>query len=202
MKEIILIGAGGHCKSCIDIIEDSKEFKIKGIIDSKKTDVTKVLTHKIIGYDKDLKKILVNNQNVHIAIGQIKSSSRRVKMYDNLKKFNIMMPIIKSKRSYISKFSKINLGTIIMHGVIINADVEIGINSIINTNSLIEHDVKIGNFSHISTGAKINGNVIIGNNVFVGSGAVIKEGIKIDDNSIIAANKFVSKNIKKGTIVK
>ena len=36
MKKIILIGAGGHCKSCIDVIEIQKKFKILGLVDNKK----------------------------------------------------------------------------------------------------------------------------------------------------------------------
>ena len=36
MKPIILIGGGGHCISCIDVIEMTKEFSILGIIDSSK----------------------------------------------------------------------------------------------------------------------------------------------------------------------
>ena len=30
MKEILLIGAGGHCLSCIDVIESEKKFKRTG----------------------------------------------------------------------------------------------------------------------------------------------------------------------------
>ena len=33
MKEIILIGGGGHCKSVIDVIEQEGQFKIVGIVD-------------------------------------------------------------------------------------------------------------------------------------------------------------------------
>ena len=36
MKELILIGGGGgHCRSCIDVIEQEQKFKIAGIIDKK-----------------------------------------------------------------------------------------------------------------------------------------------------------------------
>ena len=35
MKELFLIGGGGHCKSCIDVIEEEGKFKIIGIIDQK-----------------------------------------------------------------------------------------------------------------------------------------------------------------------
>ena len=32
-KPLVLIGGGGHCKSCIDVIEASDQFVIKGILD-------------------------------------------------------------------------------------------------------------------------------------------------------------------------
>ena len=34
MKKLILIGAGGHCKSCIDVIENQNKFKVEGLIDN------------------------------------------------------------------------------------------------------------------------------------------------------------------------
>ncbi len=34
-KQIILIGDGGHCKSCIEVIESTNEFSIAGVIDIK-----------------------------------------------------------------------------------------------------------------------------------------------------------------------
>jgi len=34
-KKIILIGAGGHSTSCIDVIEKTKKFIIVGLVDKK-----------------------------------------------------------------------------------------------------------------------------------------------------------------------
>jgi len=34
MKKIIIIGAGGHAKSCADVIKSKKEFSILGFIDN------------------------------------------------------------------------------------------------------------------------------------------------------------------------
>ena len=34
MKNIVLIGGGGHCKSCIDVIEMEKKYKILGLVDN------------------------------------------------------------------------------------------------------------------------------------------------------------------------
>ena len=62
MKKIILIGAGGHCVSCVDVIELQRKFKIVGLIDNKKEKF--LLDYKIIGSDKKLKK-LSKESNTH-----------------------------------------------------------------------------------------------------------------------------------------
>ena len=50
MKKIVLIGAGGHCVSCIDVIELEKKFIIYGLIDNNKKFLLK---YKVIGKDKN-----------------------------------------------------------------------------------------------------------------------------------------------------
>jgi len=89
-----------------------------------------------------------------------------------------------------------------MHGVIINADVQIGKNCIINTNSVIEHGVKIKDHTHISTGVIINGETNIGSKVFIGSGSVISNNIKIEDSCIVGSGLNVKSNLKKKSIIK
>ena len=39
--KIILIGGGGHCKSCIDVIEQEGRFTIAGIVDMPEKSSTK-----------------------------------------------------------------------------------------------------------------------------------------------------------------
>ena len=46
MKEKIILIGGGHCKSCIDVIEQAGTFQIAGIVD-----VPEKLHHKILGYE-------------------------------------------------------------------------------------------------------------------------------------------------------
>ena len=60
MKKIILIGGGGHALSCIDVIESEKKFKIVGIVDGNLKKGKKILNYKVIGGDKDLKKIFIH----------------------------------------------------------------------------------------------------------------------------------------------
>ena len=193
MKKIILIGAGGHANSCVDIISVSKQFKITYLLEREKSKSFSKFK-KIIFTNENLIKIRKNIKYAHISFGQIKDKYKRQKVYEKLKKLGFEFPVIVSKTSYVSKSSTILDGTIVMHKSSINSNVKIGFNNIINTGSIIEHDVCIGNHNHIAPGAIINGGVTIGNNCFIGSGSIIRQGLKIKDNSFIQAGKVILKN--------
>ena len=60
MKEIILIGGGGHCKSVIDVIEQESQFVIVGIVDKPELIRTEVLGYPVIGSDADLESLAKN----------------------------------------------------------------------------------------------------------------------------------------------
>ena len=194
MKNIILVGAGGHAKSCIDIIEGTKKFKIKYLLEKKLGN--QLFKYKKINYTKNnLVKINKNIKYAFISFGQIKKKYDRQKVYEELNKIGYKFPVIISKTSLVSKTAKISYGSIIMHRSIVNAGAYIGYNNIINTGSIIEHDVSIGNHNHIAPGAIINGGVKIGNNCFIGSGSIIRQGMIIKNNSFIQAGKVVLKNL-------
>lgn len=185
MEPIILIGGGGHCHSCIDVIEEQGLYEIIGIVDNNKSLNEKVMNYDVIGKDTDLPELVKRCNNFLITIGQIKTAEIRKKMYENLINLKANLPIICSPRAHVSKHSQIGAGTIVMHGAVINANCNVGTNCIINTMALCEHDVSIGNNCHISTAAIINGNCVVEDDVFVGSNSSTKQGVKINQGSVI-----------------
>lgn len=191
MNKIILIGGGGHCKSTIDVIEQEGKFQIAGIIDKPKFLDSKILDYKVIGNDLELEKLAKKYHYALITVGQIKSVSSRVKLYNLAKKSGFLLPSIVSPRAYVSKHSKIGNGTIVLHDAIINANVSIGYNCIINSKALIEHDCHIGNHNHISTNAIINGGVRIESKCFIGSNVTTNNNITIKKNSFIKAGTLI-----------
>ena len=53
MNNIILIGAGGHANSCIEVLRSEKKFKIAGFVISNINEIINK-DYNILGYDKDL----------------------------------------------------------------------------------------------------------------------------------------------------
>ena len=53
MKDLILVGGGGHCKSVIDVAE-SAGYNIWGIIDMPEDVGNRIFGYKVIGTDDDI----------------------------------------------------------------------------------------------------------------------------------------------------
>lgn len=202
MSKILLIGAGGHAKSCIDVIEKVEGYEIGGLVDNNLPRGSDLLGYPILGSDKDLKNLRKKFELALIAIGQLKSSDSRTNLFNIVKNFDYKTPSIISPYSYVSEHSDISEGTILMHGVIVNAGVSIGTNCIVNSKCLIEHDSKIGDDCHLSTGSILNGGVSVGEGSFIGSGSVVKQNIDIGKKCIIGAGLFVTKNLEEGSFLR
>jgi len=200
VKNLLLIGDGGHCRSCIDVIETQGDFRIAGIVSKSGLSSDTILGYKVLGSDHDLPELIKDYHYALITVGQIKSAETRIKIFSNIKKYGAKLPKIISPHAYVSKYSKIEEGSIVMHGAVINVGSSIGKNCIINTNSLIEHDSTIESHCHISTGAKLNGETYVGRGTFIGSGSVLHECVNVGDKSVISAGSIVRKNLPSKTI--
>ena len=185
MKNLYLIGGGGHCHSCIDVIEQENKNTIKGIFDLSNRVGEDILGYKIIGTDENIEDYNLKENYFLVTIGQLGDPKTRKKY------LQLNLATIVSPRAYVSKNSTIDVGTIIMHDAVINANVKIGKNCIINSKALIEHDSIIGDNCHISTAAVINGSVKVGDDSFIGSGTITKNNIEIPEKSFIKANSTV-----------
>jgi len=201
-QEIILLGAGGHCKSCIEVILGISKYYILGIIDKDRSSTKHILGHDVMGTDKDLESILIRCPNALVTVGQIKSPEIRISLFERAKSLGFNFPVIRSHHCCISMSAQISEGTILLHHALINTSVKVGANCIINSKALIEHDSEIGAHSHISTGAIINGGVRVEDRCFIGSGAIIHEGVVIGTDSIISAGQVIRKDVPSNSVVK
>lgn len=188
---ILLFGAGGHARACIDVIEQENNFSIAGIIGLHDEVAKNILGYSVLGSNEDIDVFTSKYKNALIVVGQIKSAEIRIRLYEELKKRDCILPTIISPYSYISKHAQIGEGSIIMHGAIVNAGASVGNNCIINSKALVEHDSLISDHCHISTSAVVNGGVIIGSGTFIGSNSSIREGTVIEEASVIGLGEKV-----------
>lgn len=198
MKNLILLGGGGHCKSVIEASESSGRT-INGILDISNAVGDKILGYEVIGTDAELYKYVDECEFV-VTLGFITDPIHRINLHNLIKKSGGKLATIIASTANVSRYACIGEGTVVLHNANVNAGARIGKGCIINSGANIEHDAKIGDYCHISTGAMVNGDCKIGEGTFVGSGAVIANGVSVSDGVVIGAGAVVCTDIKeKGT---
>lgn len=194
-KDLILIGGGGHCRSCIDVIEMEGRFTIRGIVDEKEILDPPLMNYPLLGREEDLFKLAKSCQNFLVTIGQIRSPDPRIRLFERLKQLGMTLPIIVSPLAHISRQAVLGEGTIIMHHALVNAGACVGRNCIINTKALIEHDAVIEDHCHISTAAVVNGAAKVQRSSFIGSNTVLRELVTVGEQSVVGAGVTILHNL-------
>ncbi len=184
-----LYGASGHAKVVIDILKRSGKS-----------------IHVIIDDNPDIKEILgidvlqksngdLTNEEFIITVGNNKT---RKKITERL---NANYGKAIHPDSIIDSTVKIDDGTVIMAGVVINSSSNIDKHCIVNTSASIDHDCVLKDFVHISPNATICGGIQIGEGTHIGAGAIIIPNIKIGKWCTIGAGAVIIKDVPDGVTV-
>lgn len=201
-KGLLLVGAGGHARSCIDVIEGAG-LSVFGLIDRdadlKNSDV---LGYPILGSDADLPELAKNSSGVLVTVGQIGRPKSRVALYDMLASLGLDLVTVLATTAHVSRHASVGRGSIVMHHALVNAGARVGVNCIINSAALVEHDVEVGDHCHIAIGAILGGGARIGAGSFVGAGAIISHGISVGSGSIVGAGCAVMADCPANTFLK
>lgn len=194
-RKIILVGGGGHCRSCIDVIEATGAYEITGIVDVDEKVGGDVLGYPIIAADQGLPRLVEECGLFLVTIGQVKTPDPRIRTFERLKELGAELATVVSPLAHVSRHATLGEGTIVMHHAVVNAAAKVGANCILNTKALVEHDAVIGDHCHISTAAVVNGGVQVGRGTFLGSNAVTREGIGIGERCVIGCGVRVLKPV-------
>jgi sugar O-acyltransferase (sialic acid O-acetyltransferase NeuD family) len=186
-----LFGASGHCKVIIDIIQKSNLDSIEYIVDDNPI-VNELYSIPII---KTPHNNFFKDKSLIISIG---NNEIRKKIAARISACYL---IAIHPKSILANNTFIDVGTVIMAGVIINSDVKIGKHVIVNSGSVIEHDCIINNFVHISPNVSLAGNVSIGEGTHVGIGATIIQGVKVGKWATIGAGSVILNDVPDFAII-
>ena len=190
MKDIVIIGFGGHAKSVADTIERTGQYNIVGYTDTEESDNSE--KYKYLGTDSVLKEVFEGGVvYAAIGVGYIGKGDLRDRLYTMLKDIGYELPVIIDPSAIVSDSAIIEEGSFIGKGAIVNADARIGKMCIINSKSLVEHETVVGDFSHVAVGANLCGQVNVGDHVFIGAGAVVVQCKNVCNGTFVRAGEVV-----------
>ena len=186
-KYVNIIGSGGHAKVVISLLR-SLDYQPLGIYDDdprkKGTELMGVPIRgavETIIYEREIPSIIaIGNNDVR-------------KRISNAYKLNWLTLI--HPRAYIDDTAKIDEGSVVFAGSIVQPFTRIGKHVIINTSASIDHDCIIGDFCQIAPGVHLSGTVSLGEGSFLGTGCCTIQNISVGEWTTVGAGAVVIHNL-------
>ncbi len=195
-SEVIVIGAGGHAKVCIELLHAMGE-KVAFCVGNGSDSPDLCLGIPVLKGDDNLTHLRKQGHfRAFVAVG---SNSLRARLGTIAADHGYQLVNAVSPHAIISPSAKLGIGIAVMAGAVINADVSIGDFSIINTGATIDHDCRIGKAVHIAPQCALAGNVIVGDYSFLGIGTKVIPETQIGQQVITGAGAVVVSHIESGS---
>ncbi len=192
---MLIIGASGHAKELIEVIDIKKHNELMFFDNvSSPLPVVFLKQFKVINTILEIEEFFLKNScDFATAIGG--SHSKRG-VVEKIRALGGNYVSVIDKDAVIGNFDVlIANGVNIMKHVFISNSVSIGEGSLVNYGTSIHHDSVIGEYCELAPKSTVLGNCTIGNNVFIGANATILPNVNIGDNAIIGAGAVVVKNV-------
>ena len=200
-RKIMVIGGGGHAKVLLEILRRLK-FDVYAVV-APQVDMKCLLFKGLKHYVSDDAVLEYSTDQVVLVngVGSMPGNAIRQSIYDKFYHHGYEFLTVVSDLALVSSYCTLGVGVQVMPGAIINADTNIGDNSIINSGAIVEHDCKLGHNNHIAPGAVLSGGVVTGNYVHVSTGAKIIQGVHIGDYAVIGAGATLTKDLKSNAML-
>lgn len=197
LGKLLILGAGGHGKVVAETAMLTGLWDEIAFLDNDST-LNRVIGIPVIGTFDTYHNHKETYSNAIVAIG---NNHNRLTWLTTLEQAGYKIPVIIHPSSILSGFCEIESGTVVLAGVVVNANARIAKGCILNTSSTIDHDCVIGNGVHISPGTNISGTVTINDFSWLGVGSKIVNNITIGSNVIVAAGAVVINDIPDSVMV-
>ncbi|WP_088815944.1 MULTISPECIES: acetyltransferase [Listeria] len=191
MKNIIIIGDGGHSKLVQHLVKELNHYQLTEIWDDKfQTDICidNIYYRPLTPY-LDKKRA---DASFFIAIGE---NAAREKIARALAKNQNTFASLIHPTAIVESPDQIGVGSLIMARAIVQLNAHVGNHVIVNSGAIIEHDTKLADFSHIGPGSVLTGGCKVGQGTLVGANSTFIPLITVGEKATIGAGSVVTKNI-------
>jgi len=197
-QRIVVVGAGGHAKVVLDILQSQGGWEIVGLTGTSPMP-RDVLGFPVLGDDEAVLPAL-RGQGVGAAFVAIGENATRLALAARLADLGYAFPNAIAPSAAVSPNAELGHGIAVMPCAAINAGARIGNFAIVNTSASVDHDCIIGEGAHVAPGAVLAGVVRVGARAFIGVGAVTAPRLEIGDDAVIGAGAAVIRRVPAGKV--
>lgn len=198
----ILLGAGGHAKVLLDVLDLNKQEVIGALTPDRQLWGGKINETPVLGGDDQIERYSPGEIELVNGIGTVGNLEKRIETFEKFKNKGFHFASAIHPSAIISKNVFMGEGVQVMAGCVIQPGCKILENTIINTSVSVDHDCHIGTNCHLAPGVTLSGQVDIGDGTYVGTNATIIQGTSMGSECFIAAGSVVVSDIEDNIKVK
>lgn len=198
--KIVVYGVGGHAKGVLDVLEKVGSLAIVGLLDDSAELVGSMRSgYRVLGGSAIFLGLIEDGvKGMIVALGD---NLRRRAVFDAARVAGFELITAIHPSVILGSRVRVGAGSVLVAGVVVNVDAEIGDNVIINTSASVDHDCRIGGHVHLSPGVRLAGRVTIGELTHIGIGTVVLPNLTIGKHCIIGAGSVVREDVPDGMVV-
>lgn len=192
-QRIVVVGAGGHSRSVLDLIDAAGSYEVVGLVDR---DADRPGT---IGDESSLPDLLEDGVAcAALGVGGAGDNDPRRQLAARLLSLGFALPALIHARAIVAVSARIGAGSQVHAGAIVNAQAVLGDGVIVNTGAIVEHDCAVGDFVHVAPRSVMGGACTIGPGAHVGIGATLIQGITVGADALVGAGAVVIRDVPAG----
>ena len=192
--ECVIIGAGGHGRVVLDIMQHEGRHEVVGFLDSNPDLHGRLMDGvEVLGPIQRLAGL--KEQGVLGAIVAVGHNGTRRSFGEQVQRLGHELVSAIHPSANIANNVSMGRGVVVAAGALVCAHCQIGDGVILNTGCLVDHETMIGTACHLCPGVKIAGRVTIESGAFVGIGATVIQHVRVGHDSVIGAGAVVLKDV-------
>ncbi len=192
--DCVIIGAGGHGRVVLDIMQHEGRHEVVGFLDSNPDLHGRLMDGvEVLGPIQRLASL--KEQGVRGAIVAVGHNGTRRSFGEQVQRLGHELVSAIHPSANIASNVSIGRGVVVAAGALVCAHCQIGDGVILNTGCLVDHETMIGTACHLCPGVTIAGRVTIESGAFVGIGATIIQYVRVGHDAVIGAGAVVLKDV-------
>jgi sugar O-acyltransferase (sialic acid O-acetyltransferase NeuD family) len=200
---VLGLGAGGHAKVVIEILQLDGSYEMVGLLDPNiELRGRSVLEVPVLGDDTQLQPLYQQGiRHAFIGVGSVGDTTSRQRLYHLASTHGMQLVNAIHPSAVIAPSAIIGQGVTIMPNAVVHTCATLGANVVVNTAAVVEHDCVIGDHVHIASGACLASTVQVGEGAHIGLGAAIRQCQRIGRHAIVAAGAVVVNDVPDHAVV-
>lgn len=192
--DLILIGAGGHGKVVLDILQCEAKHRVVGFLDADASlHGTSIAGVPVLGGINQLLKL--KSQKVRGAVVSIGDNRIRQQYAKEAGDAGLELLSAVHPRAVVARSARIGRNVAVAAGAVICTEAVIGDSSIINTGAIVDHESVVGESVHVCPAATLAGRVRVEDLAFIGMGARIIQCLTVGARAVVGAGAVVRSDV-------